>query len=217
MRAVNKIGRRRCFCEGTCSLLPTGYVRSLVLVILKMSVLMSTASSFVITSVCYVFIFLFVCLNVRLRVLSCTVNVGAMPFVNDQLFLSLEDEKSTLFVVFEVGEFYDEDLNEMIEECVVEKLTLIPNDTKLLLTRKPSTWRRCRLWEEDPPETIHAQYSTTDFMSSMLKTLCKRWQTLDLISIIQEVLRTKKWEHGSYSFTWTHNLSSTPRLQKADQ
>ena len=147
--------------------------------------------------------------------LRCTVNVDAMQSVNGQLFLSLEDEKSTLFLVFEAGEFYDEDFNEMIEECLIEKLALIPNDTKLLFTPEPRTWTGRRLFKNNSPETLHVAYSRSDFefVVTMLRTLCKRWQTLDLISIIEEVLRTKKWEHGFYAFSMMNNLSSIPRLK----
>ena len=95
--------------------------------------------------------------------------------------VSFVDMTSTLFAVFEVScnEYYYEDLI-----CnMKEKFTLIPHCTKLLVTSRE--WKQIG----DIPETLHVMHERRgpwdkDSLDPMLQILSKRWQTLDLISIM---------------------------------
>lgn len=93
-------------------------------------------------------------------------------------------EESTLFVVC-VDDGFTDDALELIMECLKEKLTDKP---KLVVSPSP---RRGRY--KPIPETLYVQFppSRKDFFqSTMLAILSKRWQTLDLISMMYEVKRT---------------------------
>ena len=95
-------------------------------------------------------------------------------------------------------------------ECLKEKLTDKP---KLVVSPSP------RRGSYKPiPETLYVQFPTSRkhfFQSTMLAILSKRWQTLDLISMMHEVKRTfylMSVPKGRIVIDDT--LSSLPRLQK---
>ena len=72
----------------------------------------------------------------------------------------------------------------MIEVCLTEKLELI-HDTKLLIT---SFFSRVK---EIPRETLQvSNLNLRGVPTMMAEILNKRWQTLDLISMMQELQRT---------------------------
>ena len=135
--------------------------------------------------------------------------------------------ESVLFAVFEIGGSEDNDLSKMIEGRLSETLALIPNDAKLVITP-----RRMKLMGE-VPETLQVVYSAADknFMTTMLNTLSKRWQTLDLISIMLELQRTLPLKvisqhalikaplnYARYIPVIVHDsLSSLPRLQMTEK
>lgn len=101
----------------------------------------------------------------------------------------------------------------MIEGRLSETLALIPNDAKLVIT--PRLTRQMG----EVPETLQVVYSAADknFMTTMLNTLSKRWQTLDLISIMQEVQRTLSvGKLPKFSIAINDSLSSTPRLTETE-
>ena len=72
----------------------------------------------------------------------------------------------------------------MIEVCLTEKLELI-HDTKLLIT---GFFSRVK---EIPRETLQvSNLNLRGVPTMMAEILNKRWQTLDLISMMQELQRT---------------------------
>ena len=71
----------------------------------------------------------------------------------------------------------------MIEACLTEKLKLI-QDTKLLITGLLSQVK------EIPSETLQVCIDLRGIPTMMLEILKKRRQTLDLISMMQELQRT---------------------------
>ena len=90
---------------------------------------------------------------------------------------------------------------------IMKKLTSFPTVPKLLVT--PST----KLGEI--PESLHVAYVQSDgVVLTILEVLSKRWQTLDLISIMKEVQRSVPMQnHGeSTIMAITCNLSAIPRF-----
>ena len=69
-----------------------------------------------------------------------------------------------------------------------EKLTLIPN-AKLVVVSGLERWKA----EQLPRETFGIYYNSVGrelTMTTLLELLNKRWQTLDLVSVMQELQRT---------------------------
>ena len=69
-----------------------------------------------------------------------------------------------------------------------EKLTLIPN-AKLVIVSGLERWKA----EQLPRETFGIYYNSVErelTMATLLELLNKRWQTLDLVSVMQELQRT---------------------------
>ena len=97
-----------------------------------------------------------------------------------------------------------------------EKLALIP-DTKLVIgnIRLGNVWAS----NENARETLQVHFSRDSLLATILEHLEKRWQTLDLISVMQEVNRTLTHQRfqGREEFTVLENLSCIPRLQKVDK
>ena len=97
-----------------------------------------------------------------------------------------------------------------------EKLALIP-DTKLVIgnIRLGNVWAS----NENASETLQVYFSRDSLLATILEHLEKRWQTLDLISVMQEVNRTLTHQRfpGREEFTVLENLSCIPRLQKVDK
>ena len=119
-----------------------------------------------------------------------------------------------------ISDFYgaNADMNVMIRRCLTEKLGLIQDCTKLLITfsEKQREWK----WIAEIPQTLHVMCDrgdrgVTKFVTAMLEILSKRWRTLDLISIMQEVQRTE-FHAGFLEITINDRLSTLPRLQKKE-
>jgi len=113
----------------------------------------------------------------------------------------------------------------MIGGHLTQKLALIPRDTKLVINTI-AEWKQIG----EISETLQVESHEGEiFMTTMLELLSKRWQTLDLISIMQELQRTlplkripqyalvegRCWERSPV--TIRDNLSCLPRLKKTDQ
>ena len=110
-----------------------------------------------------------------------------------------------------------------------EKLTLIPN-AKLVIVSGLERWKA----EQLTRETFDIYYNFIGrelTMATLLELLNKRWQTLDLVSVMQELQRTliikktpqyKLIEGKSVRFSLSKdvdifdNLSCLPRLQKKE-
>ena len=94
----------------------------------------------------------------------------------------------------------------------IERLESFPTEAKFLLT--PEIWRITR---DDGTlrnisESLHVQYSRSDVVATIFEILSKRYQTLDLISMMREVQRSVK---GLIRIA--DNLSSIPRFREIEQ
>lgn len=95
---------------------------------------------------------------------------------------------------------------ETIEACLTEKLELI-HDTKLLITGSLSNVK------EIPSETLQVcNLDPHGVPTMMLEVLNKRWQTLDLISMMQELQRAciqkKSLQESQISKKFMGNIKS---------
>ena len=105
----------------------------------------------------------------------------------------------------------------MLEERVVEKLALIPDHTKLLFS--PYGWKGI----DKVPETLHVSYFSgfaLPFFTQIIEIFNKRWQTFDLISMMQELKRTAVKGHGMcYGgfMSIKNRLCSLPTFQKKEE
>jgi len=109
-----------------------------------------------------------------------------------------------------------------LEECISEKLALIPDHAKLVVS--PYGWKSI----DEVPETLHVVYrhrGDVPVLTRMIEIFNKRCQTLDLISMMQELKRaTNKDFHGRYSSyrrgymsIKVDSLSSLPTFQKKEE
>ena len=140
------------------------------------------------------------------------------------------DEKSTLFVVYVDVDTSNiqEDSYMMMLTCLKEKLALIPDEPKLLLFPQPVMNLNKEISEAlfvwFPPTSVKNYFEAT-----MLTVLSRRWQTLDLVSMMREIQRTFPLKVTSYldyerrsrwnlkSISIDDSLSSLPRLQKTEE
>ena len=152
------------------------------------------------------------------------------------VFLFLTDDKSTLFVAFRVlnskrdtskrryrgigflpkSYRVDKNSRDPVTGIMMEKLASFPTATKLLVTPTWNTRPSKELGEI--PESLHVEYrGGEETLSSILEVLSKRWQTLDLISIMKEVQRTVSRYGGNKITKITDNLSTIPRFQSTPE
>ena len=134
-----------------------------------------------------------------------------MKFFN---FFSIE--KFTCVAVFLISD--DAFCTEaVLEELVTEKLALIPDHAKLVVS--PSEFKSIA----KVPETLHVSYgynlfNQLSFFTQMIEIFNKRWQTLDLISMMHELQRTATRDyHRIYPrdfISIEDTLSSLPAFQK---
>ena len=107
----------------------------------------------------------------------------------------------------------------VLERHVVEKLALIPDHTKLVVVPDLG-------WESiaEVPETLHVVYpyrGGVPVLTRMIEIFNKRWTTLDLISMMQELKRATFKQFGlsyrdPHSFIKVDSLSSLPKFQKKE-
>ena len=99
----------------------------------------------------------------------------------------------------------------VLEEIVVQKLALIPDHTKLVVA--PLEFKSISV----VPETLHVSYRSRDvlsFFTQMIEIFNKRWQTLDLISMMQELQRSMYYED---IISIKNSLSTLPTFQKKEE
>ena len=148
--------------------------------------------------------------------------------------LFLTDDKSTLLIAFQVPNLKDDTatssgifrspydhlisryggtyFRDPITDIMMEKLTSFPTAPKLVVT---PTWN-IRSSEElrEIPECLDVEYMGDEgTLSTILEVLSKRWQILDLISIVKEAQRTPQKNTWNYIRTITDNLSAIPRFK----
>ena len=103
----------------------------------------------------------------------------------------------------------------MLEECVLEKFALIPDHAKLVVG--PSWFNSTA----EVPETLHVSYpsyTVLPFFTHMIEIFNKRSQTLDLISMMQELKRVLTIPYGKFvSMSIKDSLSSLPTFQKKEE
>ena len=149
------------------------------------------------------------------------------------VFLVFVGKASTLFVVLIQNSLRLEQtsgavLQQMIiniKRCLSEKLALIP-DTKVVIANNLPPMREGNI----SSETLEVYLSEKGVLTTLLQLLSKRLDTLDLISVMQELKRTvprtvpslyysRRLGYSDFSHTLVQirdNLSSVPRLQKTE-
>ena len=145
------------------------------------------------------------------------------------VFLVFVGKASTLFVVLIQNSLRLEQtsgaaLQQMIiniKRCLSEKLALIP-DTKVVIA---NNMPRMKKEGNISSETLEVYLSEKGALTTLLQLLSKRLDTLDLISVMQELQRTVsrtlpryyRYHEDVYtSVQIRDNLSSVPRLQKTE-
>ena len=149
-------------------------------------------------------------------------------FTFSSLFYLSVDVKSTLFVVFDGYSGISQINDTKIEDCLTKMLAVIPDARKVLIS----------CLSTDPfnelSNTLHVVYKSWyergGFVDTLLEILSKRWQTLDIISVMQEVQRNMfaiqhrnldefygEYYHRDNRVIIKDSLCSIPRLQKTDE
>ena len=104
-----------------------------------------------------------------------------------------------------------------ISRCLSKKLALIP-ETKLVIKNNVSSKRGK---ENISNETLEVDLSGQDVFSALLQLLSKRFDTLNLISVMHELQRETSQGAPHYhrynGVQIRENLSCLPRLQKTEQ
>ena len=130
----------------------------------------------------------------------------------------------TLYVIILSNAFmyerHSENVMTEIRRLFREKLALIP-DTKLAIVDN----RLANVWANNAiaRETLEVYFLSDNLLATVLEHLEKRWQVLNLISVMQEVKRTLASSHPQRRFLRREevevreNLSCIPRLQKVDK
>ena len=148
------------------------------------------------------------------------------------VFLVFVGKASTLFVVLIQNSLRSDRtdgavLQQMIisiKRCLSDKLALIP-DTKVVIANNLPPMREGNI----SSETLEVHLSEKVVLTTLLQLLSKRLDTLDLISVMQELQRTvsrtvRRYYSGRLSYSdfsptpvqIRDNLSSVPRLQKTE-
>ena len=138
-----------------------------------------------------------------------------LPHCKDDHWCFFFLKKFTCVAVFIISniELYSE---AVLEERVVEKLALIPEHAKIVFS--PYGWKSI----DKVPETLHVRYYSycaLPLFSRMIEIFNKRWQTLNLISMMHELERSTVNNYLYYgdSFSIKNSLSSLPTFQKKEE
>ena len=156
------------------------------------------------------------------------------PFKKKNVFLLFVGKASTLFVVLIQNRLRLERasgavLQQMImniKRCLSEKLEFLA-DTKVVIANNMPPMRK---EGNISSETLEVYLSEKGVLTTLLQLLSKRLDTLDLISVMQELKRTvprtvpslyysRRLGYSDVSHTLVQirdNLSSVPRLQKTE-
>ena len=98
-----------------------------------------------------------------------------------------------------------------LNKVVAKTLALFPNHTKLLVGAPSSKWIGSL------PESLIVNFSNIPadfFVSSMIEIFNKRWYTLDLLSMMQELKRTLELTSSRYVVKIESKMSTLPRFEK---
>ena len=153
-------------------------------------------------------------------------------FKKKNVFLVFVGKASTLYVVLiqnslrldRTGGAVLHQMIISIRRCSSEKLALIP-DTKVVIANNMPRMKKGNI----SSETLEVYLSEKGVLTTLLQLLSKRLDTLDLISVMQELQRTvsqtvpgyysRRLGYSNVSHTPVEirdNLSSVPRLQKTE-
>ena len=107
-----------------------------------------------------------------------------------------------------------------IKRCLSEKLALIPDTKVVIASNMPPMRKEGNI----SSETLEVYLSGKGVLTTLLQLLSKRSDTLDLISVMQELQRTVSRTFSRYHRYYEvytpvqirDNLSSVPRLQKTE-
>ena len=109
-----------------------------------------------------------------------------------------------------------------IKRCLSEKLALIPDTKVVIANNMPPMKKEGNI----SSETLEVYLSEKGVLTTLLQLLSKRLDTLDLISVMQELQRTapqtdpryyRRYHDVDYTQVQIRdNLSSVPRLQKME-
>ncbi|XP_068710479.1 uncharacterized protein [Montipora foliosa] len=99
-----------------------------------------------------------------------------------------------------------------ITDIAIERLESFPTEAKFLLTPGRGIFLHGGETQRNISESLHVEYYGSDAVGIIFEVLSKRWQTLDLISIMREAKRAR-----SAQFRITDNLSSIPRFREIEQ
>ena len=132
---------------------------------------------------------------------------------------------STIFVVLIQNSRTDGALLQQmiisIKRCLSEKLALIPDTKVVIANNMPRTREEGNI----STETLEVYVSGKGVLTTLLQLLSKRLDTLDLVSVMQELQRTvtrtlpryyRYHEDFHTPVQIRDNLSSVPRLQKTE-
>ena len=152
-------------------------------------------------------------------------------FINKKIcVLVFVGKASTLFVVLVQNSLRlertgGEVLRQMIisiKRCLSEKLALIPETKVVIKNNVPRMGEEANI----SSETLEVSLSGKGVLTILLQLLSKRLDTLDLISVMQELQRTLSPTDSRYPIRYRRfvhtpvqirdNLSSVPRLQKTE-
>ena len=147
------------------------------------------------------------------------------------VFLVFVGKASTLFVVLiqnrlgleRTSGAVLEQMSINIKRCLSEKLALIPDTKVVIANNMPPMEKEGNI----SSETLEVYLSEKGVLTTLLQLLSKRLDTLDLISVMQELQRTAPQTGPRYYYNRYHdvdytrvqirdNLSSVPRLQKME-
>ena len=157
-----------------------------------------------------------------------------IDFLRKNVFFVFVGKASTLFVVLiqnspRLERTSGTVLKQMIiniKRCLSEKLALIP-DTKVVIANNMLPMRK---EGNISSETLEVYLSEKGVLTTLLQLLSRRLDTLDLISVMQELQRTvsrtatvsrtvSRYRYVEDVYTPVQirdNLSSVPRLQKTE-
>ena len=127
--------------------------------------------------------------------------------------ISFTEKLSCIAVFFIINQDSSILNSSTLNKVVAKKLALFPNHTKLLVGTPSSRWIGSL------PESLVVRFSNIPvdiFVSSMIEIFNKRWYTLDLLSMMQELKRTLELTPRRYVVNIESKMSTLPRFQKED-
>ncbi|KAL9959124.1 hypothetical protein ACROYT_G036211 [Oculina patagonica] len=91
-------------------------------------------------------------------------------------------------------------LTTLLEDVLGKLVTGIPDKTKFVVQRESSRMRT----KDKLPETLMVTSGIVndEFLTLMLEILNKRWRTLDLISMMEELKRSFQFQKSRFLFSW---------------